>query len=230
MKYYIMIFSFKLRFKVCDFCEGSILSSPIFVKGPFRGPRLLSKVRFELADFCDGSVFGPNFLLDEPLHNCWKKIWNNNYISFVKTRLVSYDCSVRSLYFSYICLFREVWFLNFVQFHWSYLLCLEWLFTFRIWQKSCWSLKCLCFLFFSVQYVCNTELKSRSFIFSYYFFFLSWMNTTVMFLYFAYLILLQISLQHLWSSSYGITKTIWGNKKEKMKHATAHDWFETFLL
>ena len=31
----IIIFNFRVRFKDSDFCEGSVLRSLIFVKGPF---------------------------------------------------------------------------------------------------------------------------------------------------------------------------------------------------
>ena len=58
----------RLRFNLADFCEKSVFSSSIFVKGPFYDLRFLWRVCFEVTDFCEGSVFGQNFLLDKPLY------------------------------------------------------------------------------------------------------------------------------------------------------------------
>ena len=38
VKYFIKILNFRVRFKVSDFCKGSVLRSPIFVKGLFSDP------------------------------------------------------------------------------------------------------------------------------------------------------------------------------------------------
>ena len=38
MKYCITIFNFRVCFKVSDFCEESVLRSPIFMKGPKADP------------------------------------------------------------------------------------------------------------------------------------------------------------------------------------------------